>query len=346
MNPWLLEEGSGGSSAGPGAATAAALVGLLDRQRDGGQHRRPVDALRRDGAAADLRPGAADRRDDALLVARQARADDARRRGHDARPRGDLRARTRATSRACRAASTSTRNGAVQGLKVGFFPAWMNESPATEVDRAALETVRAPRDDAGRGEPAGLAVRLAQHDPLRRGGRGLRGADALARPRPAQDAGPDAWPNTFRQSRFLSAVDFVQADRLRRKVAQEMARLFEKVGPAPRPRAARRDPDDHELHRAPRARRFPRVSSRSTQARSDWAPDPAHPLPDLSPEAPRAARRVARRPALRRGDDRIGRDRARAGLRRRPGAAARLLTPARGCNRLSAASDEKGDSRA
>src|SRR5213075_677191 len=28
MNPWLLKEGSGGSSAGPGAATAAALVGF------------------------------------------------------------------------------------------------------------------------------------------------------------------------------------------------------------------------------------------------------------------------------------------------------------------------------
>ena len=40
---------------------------------------------------------------------------------------------------------------------------------------------------------------------------------------------PDAWPNTFRQSRFLSAVDFVQADRFRRKVAQEMARSCPKV---------------------------------------------------------------------------------------------------------------------
>ena len=29
---------------------------------------------------------------------------------------------------------------------------------------------------------------------------------------------PDAWPNLFRQARFLSAVDFVQADRLRRQV--------------------------------------------------------------------------------------------------------------------------------
>src|SRR4029078_12795763 len=40
---------------------------------------------------------------------------------------------------------------------------------------------------------------------------------------------PDAWPNTFRQSRFLSAGDFVQADRTRRKVAGEMARLFREV---------------------------------------------------------------------------------------------------------------------
>src|SRR2546425_1682291 len=31
---------------------------------------------------------------------------------------------------------------------------------------------------------------------------------------------PDAWPNLFRQSRFLSAVDFIQADRFRRKVAE------------------------------------------------------------------------------------------------------------------------------
>ena len=40
---------------------------------------------------------------------------------------------------------------------------------------------------------------------------------------------PDAWPNIFRQSRFLSAVDLVQSDRLRRKVAMEMARVFSRV---------------------------------------------------------------------------------------------------------------------
>ncbi len=40
---------------------------------------------------------------------------------------------------------------------------------------------------------------------------------------------PDAWPNSFRQARFLSAVDFVQTDRFRRKVAKEMARVFSQV---------------------------------------------------------------------------------------------------------------------
>ena len=37
----------------------------------------------------------------------------------------------------------------VAGLRVGYFPAWMKESPATDVDRAALETVRKPRHEAG-----------------------------------------------------------------------------------------------------------------------------------------------------------------------------------------------------
>jgi hypothetical protein len=40
---------------------------------------------------------------------------------------------------------------------------------------------------------------------------------------------PDACPNLFREARFLSVVDFVQSDRLRRRVAGEMARIFGKV---------------------------------------------------------------------------------------------------------------------
>lgn len=33
-------------------------------------------------------------------------------------------------------------NARVKGLRVGYFPAWMKEDPATDVDRAALETVK------------------------------------------------------------------------------------------------------------------------------------------------------------------------------------------------------------
>ena len=49
---------------------------------------------------------------------------------------------------------------------------------------------------------------------------------------------PDAWSDLFREARFLSAVDFVQADRFRRKVAHEMTRVFSQVDlllvPSPR----------------------------------------------------------------------------------------------------------------
>jgi len=37
----------------------------------------------------------------------------------------------------------------------------------------------------------------------------------------------DAWPNTWRAARFVSAVDYVQIDRLRRRLMQEMAAAFE-----------------------------------------------------------------------------------------------------------------------
>jgi len=39
----------------------------------------------------------------------------------------------------------------------------------------------------------------------------------------------EAWPNYFRFARFFSAIDYVQADRLRRKVMEEAHRFFEPV---------------------------------------------------------------------------------------------------------------------
>jgi Asp-tRNA(Asn)/Glu-tRNA(Gln) amidotransferase A subunit family amidase len=92
----------------------------------------------------------------------------------------------------------------------------------------------------------------------------------------------DAWPNTFRQSRFLSAVDLIQADRLRRMVAQRMARVMEQVDLLLVP--SLRD----EMLTITNFTGHPSLTLRAgfvhvTEARSDWAPDPAHPLPKFSP---------------------------------------------------------------
>jgi len=92
----------------------------------------------------------------------------------------------------------------------------------------------------------------------------------------------DAWPNLFRQARFLSAVDFVQADRFRRKVALEMARIFNEVDVllVPSLRDEQLTITNFTGHPSLTLRAgFVQVS----EARSDWAPDPANPLPKFNP---------------------------------------------------------------
>jgi Asp-tRNA(Asn)/Glu-tRNA(Gln) amidotransferase A subunit family amidase len=282
MNPWLLEEGSGGSSAGPGAATSAALVGFAIGSETEGSIVDPsmrcgVTGLRptfgkvaRTGAmtlcwSLDKLGPMARGVEDTFLVLRAISGPDA----------GDL------SSVASRMDFEAA--GSVRGLKVGFFPAWMNESPATEVDRAALETSRSlgmtPVEVSLPDWPYGslntilFAEAAAAFEDLTLS----HGLDQL------KMQVPDAWPNTFRQSRFLSAVDYVQADRMRRKVAVEMARLFERVDllmvPALRDEALTiTNFTGHPALTLPAG--FVEVS----EARSDWAPDPAHPLPKFAPK--------------------------------------------------------------
>jgi Asp-tRNA(Asn)/Glu-tRNA(Gln) amidotransferase A subunit family amidase len=170
----------------------------------------------------------------------------------------------------------------VKGLRVGFVPAWMKTDPATDVDRAALEMEKKigmvpvevslpdwPYDSLqlilfAEGAAAFEELTL-QH-----------GVDQL------KMQTYDSWPNLFRQARFLSAVDFVQADRMRRKVAEEMARIFSDVDLLLVP--SLRD----EMLTISNFTGHPSLTFRAgfvevSQARSDWAPDPANPLPKFSP---------------------------------------------------------------
>ena len=285
MNPWLLDEGAGGSSAGPGAATAAGLVGFAIGSETEGSIVDPsmrcgVNGLRptfgrvpRTGAmtlawSLDKLGPMARSVEDTMLVLQAISGPDA----------GDL---SSVPSQLDFDATTP-----VTGLRVGYFPKWMREEPATEVDRAALEQLKKlglrpvevslpdwPYDCLNAilfAESAAAFEELTLSHQI----------DSL------KMQTPDAWPNTFRQSRFVSAVDFVQADRLRRMVALEMQRIFSEVDVLLVP--SLRD----EMLTIGNFTGHPSLTLRAgfvqvTQARSDWAPDPKHAPPKFNP-----ARRV------------------------------------------------------
>jgi Asp-tRNA(Asn)/Glu-tRNA(Gln) amidotransferase A subunit family amidase len=173
-------------------------------------------------------------------------------------------------------------NGSVRGLRVGYFSEWMKQNPATDVDRSALETAKrlgmVPVEVSIPDWPYDcldlilFAESAAAFEELTLSG----GLDQL------KVQTPDAWPNIFRESRFLSAVDFVQTDRFRRKVAQEMARVFSRVDLLLVP--SLRD----EMLTITNFTGHPSLTLRAgfvevSEARSDWAPDPSRPLPRFSP---------------------------------------------------------------
>ncbi|HZL26766.1 MAG TPA: amidase family protein [Acidobacteriaceae bacterium] len=277
-NPWNLDEGSSGSSAGPGVAVGAGLVGFAIGSETQGSIISPsmrcgVTGLRptygrvpRTGAMTlswtcdKLGAMARSVKDTALVLEAIS--------GYDA---GDT---------ASVGKDFKFSDSVVDGLRVGYVSIWMTD--ATDVDRAALETVK----------KLGMnAVEISLPDWPYDSMNIILFAEAAAafeeitldhRVDQLTMQVPDAWPNTFRQARFLSAVDFVQADRLRRKVAKEIARVFEEV----------------DLLLVPSLRDEPLVIFNFTghpsltlragfvevsEARSDWAPDPRHPLPKFSP---------------------------------------------------------------
>jgi Asp-tRNA(Asn)/Glu-tRNA(Gln) amidotransferase A subunit family amidase len=173
-------------------------------------------------------------------------------------------------------------NAAVKGLRVGYFPAWMKENPATDVDRAALATL----PNLGM-VPVEVALPNWPYDSLNLilFAEGAASFEELTLSHDIDQLKmqvPDAWPNLFRQARFLSAVDFVQTDRFRRKVCEEMARIFSQVDLLLVP--SLRD----EMLAISNNTGHPSLTFRAGfvevgEARSDWAPDPAHPLPKFSP---------------------------------------------------------------
>ncbi len=281
MNPWLPEEGSSGSSAGPGAATAAGLVAFAIGSETGGSIVSPsmrcgITGLRptfgrvpRTGAmtlcwSLDKLGPMARTVEDTLLVLRAITGPDGA--DFDCVP----------------SQLDFDAGAAVRGLRVGYIAQWMREAPATEVDRTALEKL----PQLGM-VPVEVTLPDWPYDSLdvilfAESAAAFEEITLNHRVDELRAQVPDAWPNTFRQSRFLSAVDYVQADRLRRKIANEMARIFSEVDLLLVP--SLRD----EMLTLTNFTGHPSLTLRAgfievAEARSDWAPDPAHPLPKFNP---------------------------------------------------------------
>src|SRR6202008_3122207 len=92
----------------------------------------------------------------------------------------------------------------VKGLRVGYFPNWMKEAPATEVDRAALETVKKLGMT-----PVEVSIPDWPYDSLdvilfAEGAAAFEDLTLSHQVDQLKAQVPDAWPNIFRQSRFLS----------------------------------------------------------------------------------------------------------------------------------------------
>jgi Asp-tRNA(Asn)/Glu-tRNA(Gln) amidotransferase A subunit family amidase len=227
-NPWNLAEGSSGSSAGSGSATAAGLVGfslgtetlgsiVAPSIRCGTTGLRPTfGRVARTGAMPlcwtldKIGPICRSVEDTALVLHALNAADPADYAqipapfGYDAA-------------------------APVAGLRVGYYEADHAEPGTIDLDRAALEALR------------GLGVELVALE------RPALPYGSLMATLTAEAAAsfeeltlsdqddlltwqiPGAWPNTFRKARFLSAVDHVQLDRLRRLVMQQMDATFHGV---------------------------------------------------------------------------------------------------------------------
>ncbi len=225
-NPWKLDQGSSGSSAGPCAATAAGLAAftlgtetlgsiVTPCMRCGTTGLRPTfGRVARTGAMAlcwsldKIGPICRTVEDCALVLNTINGADP-----------GD------ASSIDMPLSFDATRP--VSALRVGYSPKWFDREPASDLDRRALEAARRaglelvpmelPEMPYGTlltillVEAAGAFEELTLSDR----------DDELV----WQEA--RAWPNSFRTTRFTPAVEFLQAQRFRRLVCGMMAEQFE-----------------------------------------------------------------------------------------------------------------------
>jgi Asp-tRNA(Asn)/Glu-tRNA(Gln) amidotransferase A subunit family amidase len=224
-NPWNPAEGSSGSSAGSAAATAAGLCGFAigtetwgsivsPSERCGVAGLRPTHGrVSRAGAMAlswsldKFGPICRYAEDTAMVLAAL--------NGYDPADAGSL-----------AHGFAYDGNQPLAELTVGYDPRSLDAESTTAADRAAFEALQAigvrlremqlPTLPWEIIEPLLTVEAAAAFEELT-----LSGGDEGLRRQIAQ-----AWPNVFRAAYFYGAVDFVQCDRIRRLVMQELHGVF------------------------------------------------------------------------------------------------------------------------
>jgi Asp-tRNA(Asn)/Glu-tRNA(Gln) amidotransferase A subunit family amidase len=227
-NPWNPKEGSSGSSAGSGSATAAGLCAfgigtetlgsiISPSDRNGLCGLRPTfGRVSRIGAMAlcwsldKIGPMCRYAEDNAIVLSAI--------NGYDALDTGSIDMGFSYDGRR-----------PVAELTIGYDPAWFEGDSVMDTDRDALDAlnrlganileISLPDLPIEEITPALGIESAAAFEELT-----LTGRDDLLRRQVN-----NAWPNSFRESRYFSAVDYVQADRLRRQLMQEAHAFFAQV---------------------------------------------------------------------------------------------------------------------
>lgn len=229
-NPWKLDQGSSGSSAGPAAATAAGCVGFSIGSETLGSISSPstrcgVTGLRptfgrvpRTGAMAlswsmdKLGPMCRSVEDCALVLSVI--------NGPDGRDQS-----------VHRAAFNWDGGAGVRGLRVGFvqsaFDAPLERHASKPFDDAAMAAMRTLGV-----ELVPVEIPAVEYDAMRiiltaEAGAAFDGLTRSGRVRELAQQGPGAWPNTFRTARLIPAVDYVNANRVRTQAIEAWHRLME-----------------------------------------------------------------------------------------------------------------------
>jgi len=227
-NPWNPKEGASGSSAGSGSATAAGLCSfgigtetlgsiVSPSDRNGLAGLRPTfGRVSRVGAMAlcwsldKIGPMCRYTEDTAMVLSVL--------NGYDEFDSGSI----------DKGFSYDGRQS-IEELTIGYDPSWFDGENVKATDQAALEAIKGIGATVQEVQLPDLPVNeimgalnvesAAAFEELT-----LSGRDDLLRRQI-----DNAWPNSFRQSRYLSAVDFMQGERLRRKVMQDTHEFFSQV---------------------------------------------------------------------------------------------------------------------